>query len=121
MIDLEPVELADRTARDEALDTRSSILVQAPAGSGKTELLAMRFLKLLAEVEEPGEMLAITFTRYATAEMRHRILRKLENARLFAESGTVAEGEDRRSLLIATAALTNSTRRGWGLLSNHNG
>lgn len=116
MIDLEPVELADRTARDEALDTRSSILVQAPAGSGKTELLAMRFLKLLAEVEEPGEMLAITFTRYATAEMRHRILRKLENARLFAESGTVAEGEDRRSLLIATAALTNSTRRGWGLL-----
>jgi ATP-dependent exoDNAse (exonuclease V) beta subunit len=116
MIEIASTELDDRAAREEALDTRRSILVQAPAGSGKTELLAMRFLKLLAEVGEPDEILAITFTRYATAEMRHRILAKLETARSFAETGLAPEGEDLGPLRIAAAALANSDRRGWRLL-----
>src|ERR1700677_2264738 len=108
MPELASLELADSLQREEALDTGHSILVQAPAGSGKTELLAMRYLKLLAAVEDPGEILAITFTMYATAEMRHRVLAKLERARQFTESGTVLDGEDPGALEIATAAYTNS-------------
>ncbi len=109
-------ELADRKAREDALDTSRSILVQAPAGSGKTELLAMRFLKLLAEVEEPEQVLAITFGRAATTEIAHRIVGKLEKARTFLESGVAPEGEDKSSLQIVTAAYTNSIERGWRLL-----
>src|SRR5277367_3115564 len=48
----------DQPERDRALDPTRSILVQAPAGSGKTTLLTDRFLALLAEVDEPGKVVA---------------------------------------------------------------
>ena len=70
----------DQQERDRALDPTRSILVRAPAGSGKTDLLTRRFLRLLAEVDDPGEIVAITFTKPAAAEMRHRILDELEKA-----------------------------------------
>src|ERR1039457_7058246 len=70
----------DQTQRERALDPTNSILVQAPAGSGKTDVLTRRFLCLLTQVEDPGQIVAITFTKPAAAEMRHRILSKLEAA-----------------------------------------
>jgi ATP-dependent exoDNAse (exonuclease V) beta subunit len=109
-------EVPDHAARQQALDTSQSVLVQAPAGSGKTELLASRLLKLLAQVDEPEQVLGITFTKAATAEMRNRIVRKLEAARSFEESGTLPPGEDSADIEIARAALANAKRRNWQLL-----
>ena len=102
----------DQLARQRALDPGQSILVQAPAGSGKTDLLTRRFLRLLSEVEEPGQVVAITFTNAAAAEMRHRILGELEKA-----AANAAPQTDQFSMdALAHRALTHSQALGWKLL-----
>jgi ATP-dependent exoDNAse (exonuclease V) beta subunit len=71
----------DLDERTRALDPSRSFIVQAPAGSGKTELLIRRYLVLLATVQRPEEIAAITFTRKAAAEMKKRVIQALASAR----------------------------------------
>jgi ATP-dependent helicase/nuclease subunit A len=107
----------DAAARSEALDIRSSCIVEAPAGSGKTGLLVQRYLKLLGDetVEQPEEVLAITFTNKATAELRERVLEQLQAARgeVLGVNSTHFEHETRE---LAEAALERSEHLGWSLL-----
>ncbi len=104
----------DQLQREQALDAGRSILVQAPAGSGKTDLLTRRFLRLLGEVDDPGQIVAITFTKAAAAEMRNRILAELEKAA--EREGGPAEEDDFSMESLARRALRQSRLRGWDLV-----
>ncbi|MEY3671114.1 MAG: hypothetical protein RI904_771 [Pseudomonadota bacterium] len=105
---------SDASIRARAVDPRRSFLVQAPAGSGKTELLTDRILALLANVKRPEEIVAITFTRKAASEMHDRVLKKLSDA-ITLQDPPDAE-HDRRSWLLARGALARDKEFGWNLL-----
>ncbi len=104
----------DQPQRQQALDPARSILVQAPAGSGKTDLLTRRFLRLLGEVDDPSQIVAITFTKAAAAEMRHRILSELEKAAAVTDPALTADEFSMDAL--ARRALHRSRLFGWKLL-----
>jgi ATP-dependent helicase/nuclease subunit A len=105
----------DWQARAAALDPERSFIVQAPAGSGKTELLTLRILTLLTRVERPEDLLAITFTRKAAHEMRLRLLDTLQEA----ASGTaVADPHRQAGRQLALQVLERDRNRDWNLLQN---
>lgn len=108
--------IADALQRERALDTAESFIVQAPAGSGKTELLTQRYLRLLAAVQHPEEIYAITFTRKAAAEMRNRILAALDAA----QGPQPGEPHRRLTWQLARAALDQDARHDWQIASNPN-
>jgi ATP-dependent helicase/nuclease subunit A len=109
----------DWRARERALDIRRSWIVEAPAGSGKTGLLIQRYLKLLADesVEDPSQVLAITFTVKATTEMRERVLAHLESA-FRHEPLSSSSDFDRETRVLAEAVLSRDASLGWELLQH---
>lgn len=101
----------DEEARLRSLDPSTSFIVQAPAGSGKTELLIQRYLSLLATVESPEEIIAVTFTRKAAAEMRVRILRAIDAA----AGGPPEQPHALRAWDLAREVIRRDTGMGWQL------
>lgn len=108
--------LHDASVRVQALDTSCSFIVQAPAGSGKTGLLTLRFMRLLALVQHPEEVVALTFTRKAAAEMKNRILEALASG-----SGQAPRDDfHRQAWTAARAVVERDQALNWGLASNPN-
>jgi ATP-dependent helicase/nuclease subunit A len=100
---------ADSHAREAAL-ALDSFIVEAPAGAGKTELLTQRYLRLLATVDEPEEIIAITFTNKAAGEMRERIQSALDRAR---RGECPPEPHKQITYRLAQAALARAQASGW--------
>ncbi|MBF2754258.1 MAG: UvrD-helicase domain-containing protein [Gammaproteobacteria bacterium AqS3] len=108
------VQMNDAQVRAQAVDPSGSYIVRAPAGSGKTSLLVHRYLNLLSGVNRPEEVLCVTFTVKATAEMRERIVGVLRRAADSDEAGL--EGQKLEEYRAARRVLERDAQRGWGLL-----
>ncbi|MCW5625846.1 MAG: UvrD-helicase domain-containing protein [Burkholderiales bacterium] len=112
---IEAAGIVDAAERERALDPARSFIVQAPAGSGKTELLIRRLLVLLARVDAPEEIVAVTFTRKAAGEMRARVVAALSHARA---AEVPPSDHQRATWRLARAVLDRDARAGWGLTDN---
>ena len=107
----------DHNHRTQAINVKKSYIIQAPAGSGKTELLTQRILNLLANsVNKPEEILAITFTKKAAHEMHERVHNALLDAKNKFDSPT-----DAHKLLtwnLSKKVLKKNQSKQWNLLDN---
>lgn len=109
--------LIDAQHRAQASDPCASFIVQAPAGSGKTEILTQRFLRLLSRVTAPEQIIALTFTRKAASEMRERIILALQQA---AAKQNAQSAHQQATLNFAQRALEQDAQYGWNLLQQPN-
>lgn len=107
------MNIIDAPQRALAIDTGRSFCVSAPAGSGKTELLIQRYLGLLSRVERPEQVLAITFTRKAAAEMRGRVVEALQAAQ---RNDPCSSPHQRTTRELAEQALAADARGDWQLV-----
>ncbi len=108
----DPVDLKQRRC---ALEPQTSFIIQAPAGSGKTELLIQRYLRILAIVNAPEEIIAITFTRKAAAEMRERIIHALDEV---ANHRSAKDAASELTHELAAAVIARDKKQAWQLLDN---
>ena len=104
-------QIKDLSERKKANILESSYVVKAPAGSGKTTMLVSRLIRALAKVNEPEEVLAITFTRKAAEEMRKRVLTLLS-------SKDTAKSIDPELPEIVNKIRLKDVEKGWNLDSN---
>ncbi len=105
--------LNDSQQRAKATDPIQSYIVQAPAGSGKTEILTQRYLRLLSTVTAPEQIIALTFTRKAANEMRERILRAMHHV---ARGDQATSPHQQTTYDFAAAALAQDKALEWQLL-----
>lgn len=111
------MRLIDSEQRSQATDPAESFIVQAPAGSGKTEILTQRFLRLLSTVQSPEQIIALTFTRKAASEMRERIVQALHMA---ASNQPAVSAHQQSTLNFAKQALQRNNQYQWDLLEQPN-
>lgn len=107
----------DQSQRALALNPRQSFIVQAPAGSGKTELIIQRILTLLTQVKKPEEILAITFTKKSAHEMRSRVIKALDQAMHQPEP---EKPHEKLTWKLADTVLKRDREFQWNLINNPN-
>ncbi|MGC2409250.1 MAG: double-strand break repair helicase AddA [Methyloceanibacter sp.] len=88
----EPLPQAADANQARASDPSASAWVSANAGTGKTEVLVKRGLRLLLAGSRPESILCLTYTKMAAAEMQNRLLKEL------ASWATITTGELRQKL-----------------------
>ncbi|MGB1457791.1 UvrD-helicase domain-containing protein [Spongiibacter marinus] len=104
----------DQSQREQAVDPARSVLLSAPAGSGKTGVLLLRYLRCLLCVERPEQVVAITFTNKAAGEIKERVMAALQSA----EAMPINSVFDRDIRDAVLAVREHQARLGWNLLEN---
>lgn len=112
------MQVQDYHAREQAILPEGSFAVAAPAGSGKTGLLTQRVLTLLSLCDHPEEVLSITFTRKAAAEMQHRIHQAIVNANTTEQMPE--NPHDALTWKLAKKVLAQDSKNNWQLLQSPN-
>ncbi len=95
---LDPLPRRIIEPQQRAADPKSSIWVEANAGSGKTRVLTDRVLRLMLAGVAPDQILCLTYTKAAAAEMRERVSDRLA---AWALSDDIALARQLRELLDA--------------------
>ena len=83
----EPLPHAADANQARASDPAASSWVSANAGTGKTEVLVRRVLRLLLAGSEPQRVLCLTYTKMAAAEMQNRLLGELASWATLSDGG----------------------------------
>src|SRR3954451_12316131 len=86
---LDPMPDAITRTQRVASDPARSVWVTANAGSGKTYVLTARVLRLLLSGVPPGQILCLTYTKAAAAEMRGRVSERLARWALAGDAALV--------------------------------
>ena len=114
------MKVQDQDKRILALEPFQSFAVSAPAGSGKTELLTQRVLRLLSVVENPEEIVCMTFANKAADEMKNRVMEYLAKASASTDQNSSSSPKEHEVLALdlAKKALSRNKEKSWGLLDN---
>ena len=85
----------------------SSILVSAPAGSGKTKILVNRMMSLIEDDHvNVDSLLVLTFTKAAALEMKQRLVESL-NKRIHVVDDSLKVHLEKQKILLNDAYITN--------------
>ncbi len=107
--------MLDSQIRRKALDLQHSYIVQAPAGSGKTELITQRYLKILSVSIMPENIFCLTFTNKAIAELKERVIYFLQLAQ---NNQLPPQKYQHINYKLAKDALKQDKKYNWNLLEN---
>ena len=102
---LDPMPEAITRSQRSASDPQSSVWVTANAGSGKTYVLTARVLRLLLSGVRPEEILCLTYTKAAAAEMRGRVAERLAQWALLDDAKLAADLESLEGVRPSAAAM----------------
>lgn len=105
----------DQDHRERAIDPAQSVLLSAPAGSGKTGVLLLRYLRCLLTVARPEQVVAITFTNKAAGEIKERVIAALRSIDNRDAPGNGFEADIRN---LVTLVLQRDRELGWQLHDN---
>ncbi|MCD7865325.1 MAG: helicase-exonuclease AddAB subunit AddA [Clostridiales bacterium] len=116
----EKAAVAWTSDQQKVIDLRDrSLLVSAAAGSGKTAVLVQRIISMITDAEHPidvDELLVVTFTNAAAAEMRERVLHEIEAA---ADQDPSDSHLQRQMALIHNAQITTIDSFCLHVVQNH--
>ena len=95
------------------LDPRGTSLIEASAGTGKTYTLTTLYVRMLVEYDlSPRDILVVTYTHAATAELRERVRGRIQEAIAAGDAAADDEAVDLQMRELAEQANARAAQTG---------